>query len=257
MKTHLSHSIRCLAVSLLSAAATLPTLALTPVETTGVLYMKQEEKLARDVYQALSTRYDQAIFRNIAAAEQRHMNAIDGLIARYGLTDTTPAEPGRFSIPELQKLHDDLMAQGNASLADAWRVGVRIEEADIADLKEAIGVASEPMIQRVFGNLLRASGHHLTAFNAALGGGDTAGVACGSATTCRRGADCPASDGVACETPCGRNAGNCRQAGPANGSNPTCPKDGVCPAGRSSGNCVSPEAPGQSRQGAPLRRGRR
>lgn len=257
MKTNLRNPARWLALGLLSVAATLSTSALTPAETTGVLYLKQEEKVARDVYQALSVRWDHVTFRNIATAEQRHMDAIDGLIARYGLADTTPAEAGRFSIPELQQLHDDLLAQGGASLADALRVGVKIEETDIADLKEAIGVTREPIIQRVLGNLLRASGHHLSAFNAALGNGDLTGVGCSSKTGCPRGGICVAREGSAGPGVCGRNNGGCRQSGAANASSATCPKDGVCPAGEGSEGCAAPEAPSQSRAGTPLRRGRR
>lgn len=257
MKTRFRNQARWLAVNLLSVAATLSAPALTPAEATGVLYMKQEEKVARDVYQALFLRWDHVTFRNIATAEQRHMDAIDGLIARYGLTDATPAEAGRFSIPELQKLHDDLLALGNASLVDALRVGIEIEEADIADLKEAIRTTREPMIRRVFGNLLRASGQHLNAFNAALGNGDTTGVANASAMAWPRCGVCVAPDGAAGRGGYGRNAGACRQNGAANGNSATCPRVGVCPAWQCPEGCVAPEAPNQPRVGTPLRRGRR
>jgi hypothetical protein len=59
---------------------------------------------------------------NIASSEQRHMDAVDRLIQAFGLTDTTPDEAGKFSIPELEVLYGELMAQGNPSLAEALAV---------------------------------------------------------------------------------------------------------------------------------------
>ncbi len=260
MRTHLNNRIHWLAVCLLSAAASMSANALTPAEATSVLYMKQEEKLARDVYQAMAVRWDHVTFRNIATSEQRHLEAVDRLIARYGLTDPTPAEPGRFSIPELQKLHDDLIAQGSLSLVDALRVGVLVEETDIADLKEVMGVVSEPMLERVFGNLLRASGHHLNAFNAALGTVDANGVVISDSTMCPRGGTCAAPNGGRGQGNClgnGGNGGNGRRNGARNGSAWMRPKDGVCPAGQGPEGCAAAESSGEPRSGAPSRRGRR
>ena len=112
--------------------------AITADDASAILFMKQEEKLARDVYQALHAKWGKAIFANIAASEQRHMDAVNGLIVRYRLNDTTPAEAGKFTFPELQELHDQLVAEGETSLTDALNVGVTIERADIADLRAAI-----------------------------------------------------------------------------------------------------------------------
>jgi hypothetical protein len=227
MRTDSKYLTRTLAVCLMAVAIRLSAYALTPTESTSVLYLKQEEKVARDVYQALAVRWDHPMFRNIAASEQRHLDATDRLIARFGLTDTTPAEAGRFSIPELQNLHDDLVAQGSLSLVEALRVGVLIEEADIADLKEALGVVSEPMIQRVFDNLLRASGHHLNAFQAALGGvNENGGVTAASTTSPRPGVCAAPSSGRGR----GNGAGNGRhgQWNGARGSATTGPRNGLC-----------------------------
>jgi hypothetical protein len=138
--------------------------ALTQDDVDAILFMKQEEKVARDVYHALHAKWGVAIFANIASSEQQHMDAVSGLIARYKLNDPTPAAPGVFSIPELQALHDQLVAQGSASLKDAIAVGVAIEQEDIADLREAIAATRERPIKNVFSNLLNASLNHLAAF---------------------------------------------------------------------------------------------
>jgi hypothetical protein len=143
-------------------------LALTAQETSSILFMKQEEKLARDVYQVMYAKWGHVTFGNIAISEQRHMDAVDNLITRYGLTDATPAEAGKFTYPELQALYDELIAMGNQSLNDALAVGVLIEETDIADLKEALKSTRERPIRNVFSNLMDGSYHHLDAFTRAL-----------------------------------------------------------------------------------------
>ena len=206
--------------------------ALTPTEASGVLYMKQEEKLARDVYQALAVRWDHVTFRNIAIAEQRHMDAIDGLIARFGLNDTSPVEPGRFSIPELQNLHDRLVAQGGVSLAEALRVGGLIEQTDIDDLQEALAAAVDPAIRRVFSHLLRASFQHRSAFEVAAGTVDENGEVVAGATPCPGGGTCAAAQGGRGRGPGLGNGGNGRRNGNPCGAGALadCPKDGVCPS---------------------------
>ena len=142
--------------------------ALTASEASAILFMKQEEKLARDVYKNLYAQWGKSIFSNIAASEQNHMNAVDGLIRRYQLKDTTPADAGKFTYPELQELHDQLVADGAASLTAALKVGVLIEETDIADLRESLKTTRERPVKNVFSNLLRGSLNHITAFRSWL-----------------------------------------------------------------------------------------
>jgi len=150
---------------------------ITPTDANNLLFMKQEEKLARDVYQALAEKWEHRTFVHIAVAEQRHMDAVDRLVQAVGLTDTTPDETGKFSIPELQELHDKLVEQGSESLAKALAVGVLIEETDIADLDEALAATQNATVLRVFTNLRRGSANHLAAFNRAIAALETPGTA--------------------------------------------------------------------------------
>ena len=251
MKTKYGNRTLCLAATLVMAAAALPTLALTPADSASLLYMKQEEKLARDVYQALAVRWDHATFRQIATSEQRHMDAIDRLIARYGLTDTTPAESGRFSIPELQKLYGELVTAGGASLLDALRVGIRIEELDIADLKVAIESTVEPMIQMVFRNLERASGHHLTAFTTVLANGGVAATSCGNGGACGR------CDGQGGQRRQGRNRADCDLSGSDKGNDSVCPRPEDCPQGSGMKRGATTESGPKSSPAGPQQHGRR
>lgn len=146
-----------------------PARAITPLDASNILFIKQEEKLARDVYLALYERWGQNTFRNIGQqSEQQHMNAVDGLIALYSLTDTTPGARGVFTIPELQALHDELLAKGNRSLIDALLVGILIEEVDIRDLQVALDATREVQIKTVFTSLQNGSRNHLAAFSNVL-----------------------------------------------------------------------------------------
>lgn len=154
---------------------------LSAAENAGVLFMREEEKLARDVYLFLGDIYDIPVFSNIASSEQRHMDAVLGLIDKYGLDDPAAGnELGEFTDATLQALYDQLVAQGSASLDDALAVGVLIEETDIADLETHIAETSRNDIRRVYENLLRGSQNHLAAFQSQLD--DDAPVDIGSAT---------------------------------------------------------------------------
>jgi len=141
---------------------------LSAEETAHLLYMREEEKLALDIYQALYSKWQVRIFSNIAASEQRHFDAIGTLIDRYGLSDPTNPTAGVFTNADLQKLYDDLLAKGNLSLLDALQVGVAIEETDIDDLKAAIAITGNRDVLTVYGNLLNGSLNHLSAFNSRI-----------------------------------------------------------------------------------------
>jgi hypothetical protein len=138
-------------------------------EVEGLLYMREEEKLARDVYLTLYETWDLPVFQNIANSEQTHMDAVKTLIDRYGLDDPVAGNDiGEFSDPTLQSLYDDLTASGQESLTAALRVGAAIEEIDIIDLEEYIAQTDEADIVRVYENLMRGSRNHLRAFVSTL-----------------------------------------------------------------------------------------
>lgn len=138
-------------------------------EIEGILYMREEEKLARDVYLTLYDQWSLPIFQNIANSEQTHMDAIEKLIDRYGLTDPAAGnDAGEFTDQTLQSLYDDLVAMGSQSLANALRVGAAIEEIDILDLEERVAQTDAGDIQRVYESLMKGSRNHLRSFVATL-----------------------------------------------------------------------------------------
>jgi hypothetical protein len=134
-------------------------------EVYWLTYMREEEKLARDVYVFLYSKWQSRIFKNISESEQTHMDAVKTLLVRYGVPD--PAEgkvAGVFTNPDLQALYDKLILDGSASLVEALKVGVVIEETDIDDLVAAIASTTHNDIKTVYGNLLQGSLNHLDSF---------------------------------------------------------------------------------------------
>lgn len=143
------------------------TAVLTEAEIQNLMHMREEEKVARDVYLAFYDIYKMQIFSNIAKSEQRHMDAVLGLIEGYGLTDPADGkDAGKFT-PDFQSLYDALIADGT-SLIKALEVSVKIEEMDIADLTKCISETETANIIQVYNNLLAASQNHLKAFKSKL-----------------------------------------------------------------------------------------
>jgi hypothetical protein len=141
--------------------------ALTADETAGLLYMYEEEKLARDVYNALYALWGQTTFQSIAASEQTHMGAINTILVRYGIA-TPSAAAGTFSDASLQSLYNSLMSTGSLSLADALKAGATIEEVDILDLQSRLALTANADIQLVYNNLMSGSYNHLRNFTTVL-----------------------------------------------------------------------------------------
>ena len=134
-------------------------------ETEAILFLKEEEKLARDVYLTLSLDYGTAIFTNIARSEDHHMGLVDLLIARYGLTDPVQDNPiGVFTNPDIGALYASLVAQGQQSLVDALIVGATIEDLDLADLYDLIETTDNLDMALIAQNLAAGSRNHLRGF---------------------------------------------------------------------------------------------
>lgn len=134
-------------------------------EEQGLYVMREEEKLARDVYSALYGQWKLRPFSNIARSEQIHTTSVLTLLNRYSLTDPVGANgPGVFTNSLLQKLYNDLMAQGNISAVEALKVGAIIEEVDIADLQNHLKESDNADIVYVYTNLMCGSRNHLRAF---------------------------------------------------------------------------------------------
>jgi hypothetical protein len=146
-------------------AATAPTRP-TTAQKLQLQYLVEEEKLARDVYAYLAANVTSQKFSNITKSEQTHMDNISALLKKYNFFNpTTTRAPGVFRDAELQKLYNDLIAQGSVSVAAAMQVGVAIEELDIADLKKMMVTPAPADVKLAYDLLLKGSYNHLAAFS--------------------------------------------------------------------------------------------
>lgn len=144
---------------------------LTVAEKDSLAFMREEEKLAHDVYVQLDAIWgaNSRTFANIAQSETSHTEAVRDLLDRYGMADPAAETPvGVFVDPRLQSLHDQLVQNGTPSLIAALTVGVTIEELDMHDIQEALTEVASPEIIQVYENLLKGSRNHLRSYYAAL-----------------------------------------------------------------------------------------
>ena len=143
--------------------------SLSSSEEATLLWMREEEKLARDVYLKLYKKWGAAIFNNIAQSEQSHMEALLKIIDTYGLVDPVISGIGNFNNEALQALYYELVAQGNESYMSALEVGATIEDMDIMDISFAIEETDELALQTTYQSLLEGSKNHLRSFVNLLG----------------------------------------------------------------------------------------
>lgn len=140
---------------------------LSAAEVSSLQFMREEEKLARDVYLTLDQYWgaQTQVFANIAVSEEQHTSTIDYLLEKYAIEDPVLRdEIGVFTNQELQALYDQLVVKAQNSLIDGLYVGALIEEVDMEDIAAAIADTDERAMILACSNLLDGSKSHLRAF---------------------------------------------------------------------------------------------
>ncbi len=141
------------------------TSTLDATETENLVYMREEEKLARDVYITLYQTWSLPVFDNIAASEETHTTSVEDMLEKYRVPDPVVDDTvGVFVDPYLASLYTTLVAQGSASSQAALYVGAAIEEIDMIDLQEAIDATDNDDIKQLYENLMSGSRNHLRAY---------------------------------------------------------------------------------------------
>ena len=138
--------------------------SLSPDVIDDLLFMREEEKLARDVYKILYSKWFAKVFDNITQSEQKHMDQVGVFIDAYGLEDSASEQDGVFNNSSLQILYDQLVEQGFESELGGFKVGALIEEVDIEDLENAIARTDIATVKTMYTSLLNGSYNHLRAF---------------------------------------------------------------------------------------------
>lgn len=159
------------AISLFSVLLLVLTGTVYATETPGrdeeetLIFMREEEKLARDVYLAFDRLWNHRVFRNIVRSEEQHMRILGREIFRSEISDSViNYNPGVFTDDTLQKLYDELVQRGSGSMQDSFVVAAYVEELDIRDLKDAIANTDRAELIAAYNSLLQGSYRHLQAF---------------------------------------------------------------------------------------------
>ena len=141
------------------------TLTISEEEKADLLYMREEEKLARDTYLTLYEVWNLTVFSNIASSEQKHMDALLKLLKKYNLPDPAANTAiGEFTNSTLQNLYNTLIAMGKQSSLNALKVGGIIEETDMRDINAAIARSQKEDIDLVYESLVCGSRNHLRSY---------------------------------------------------------------------------------------------
>ena len=139
--------------------------ALSANERQEILFMREEEKLARDVYLTLFQKWGVRVFSNIADSEQNHMDSMLALINQFDLDDPVKDNSiGVFTDPSLQQTYTTLVTEGLISEDSGLMIGAYIEELDIRDLRQAMAETDQSTLDSTYERLLTASYNHLRAF---------------------------------------------------------------------------------------------
>jgi len=132
-------------------------------DTEALLFMLEEEKLARDTYDYLDNKWGIKQFTNIKKSEQSHMNAIINLLDQHSIAYTV-LPYGSFEDETLQNYYNQFIESGQISQANALQIGATIEDLDIVDLQEFIDNTTNLDIISVFESLKCGSKNHLRSF---------------------------------------------------------------------------------------------
>ncbi|WP_298499687.1 DUF2202 domain-containing protein [uncultured Algibacter sp.] len=149
------------------------TQTITEIDEAALLFMLEEEKLARDTYIYLNNLWSINQFANIQKSEQSHMNAVENLLIKYNITYSI-LPSGEFKNPDLQNLYNKFIVDGKINQANALQIGATIEDLDIVDLETHIDASNDAEIISVFESLQCGSRNHLRSFVSNIEkGGDT------------------------------------------------------------------------------------
>jgi len=134
-------------------------------------YMYDEERLAKDIYLALYSKYKiRQLYKIATNSETRHIDAVARLARRYGVS-TVEQRVGEYRVSKIQTLYDKLYSKGIRSERDALEVGCMVEVTDIDDLNGYMEIAERAGARdalQTFDSLRRGSYNHYWAFDRAL-----------------------------------------------------------------------------------------
>ncbi len=144
-------------------------ISLSDQEKSDLIFLRQEEKLAHDVYVYAFGKYEIPIFDNISNSEDTHMDAVLTLMNKYNIIDPAAGmTEGVFENDDLQLLYQQLISKVNLSSIQALEAGATIEDLDISDITSFYKNTTKADIIQVYDMLTCGSRNHLRGFTGQL-----------------------------------------------------------------------------------------
>ncbi|MCC6402649.1 MAG: DUF2202 domain-containing protein [Fimbriimonadaceae bacterium] len=133
-----------------------------PTTPEAYLHLFNAERVAADVFEALSKKWGGRPFGKLAEAEATHVVAVGRILGRTG-NSSTIIEQGKYSMPEFQALYDAMVKRGSVSLEEALSAGAELEEMSLRDLQAWRTEEKGTEARKVFDALIQGSANHLQA----------------------------------------------------------------------------------------------
>ncbi|MDO8988165.1 MAG: DUF2202 domain-containing protein [Sideroxyarcus sp.] len=139
-------------------------------EEATMLFIREEEKMARDVYLALYSQWAEPTFDMIATrSEQKHMDSVKAMLDNLSIPDPVADDSvGAFTNTDILAMYGALLARGSVTLDEGLAVGAYIEEYDIVDVQrardEVVSGSNQLPILQTYDSLLCGSRNHLRSF---------------------------------------------------------------------------------------------
>jgi hypothetical protein len=141
---------------------------LTELEKNDLLFLREEEKLARDIYIYAYTKYQNTVFNSISQSEQKHMDNVLNILNQYSIPDPSSTQIGVFNNAALQSLYNQLKSQVDISASESLKVGATIEELDINDIDNFIANTSNSQLLNMYEKLNCGSKNHIRSFTSQI-----------------------------------------------------------------------------------------
>lgn len=136
---------------------------LTADEIEFLFAMREDEKVAIDLYTAFATQYPTATqFSRIAAAEATHIAVAETVLGYYEVTYPALGAAGVFADAERQAQYQELLAKAT-TLQAAFEAMATLEEENIAAYKAVEANITNANLKLIVSNMIKASSNHLKA----------------------------------------------------------------------------------------------
>ncbi len=132
---------------------------ITETEAGDLQLLREEEKLARDLFRDWSDRSE--LFGAVAHSKQLHFEIVGALLQRHQVTDRTLGGEGLYVFPQLQTLHQELLARGGSTELEALAAGAELHERDLVGLEEAAGRSQLEDVRASLAEIQRGARNHL------------------------------------------------------------------------------------------------